>query len=98
MSVSARFRQCVNVCSPAFSQTVYVAGVHVHCVHQRLFSPFRGVRDWGHGFLVHRVDKFGRRSEAREGTMRGGQKQDLVQSCLHGGGGGGVGTGSREVC
>jgi hypothetical protein len=34
-----------------------------------------GIRDWGHGFWVHRVDKFGRRSEARGGTMSGGQKK-----------------------
>jgi hypothetical protein len=51
--------------------------------YTRLFSPLRGVRDWGHGFWVHRVDKFGRRSEAREGTMSGGQKKG--------------GTGSMEV-
>jgi hypothetical protein len=51
--------------------------------YTRLFSPLRGVRDWGHGFWVHRVDKFGRQSEARGGTMSGGKKKD--------------GTGSREV-
>ena len=45
--------------------------------YTRLFSPLRGVRDWGHDFWIHRVDKFGRRSEARGGTMSGGQKREV---------------------
>jgi hypothetical protein len=65
----------VNVCSLAFSQTVYVAGVHgIHGVHQAVFAvPL--CLGLGSRFWVHRVHKFGRRlSEAREGTMRKGQR------------------------
>jgi hypothetical protein len=59
--------------------------LHGVSAYTKLFSPLRGVRDWGHDFWVHRVDKFGRRSEARGGTMSGRQKK------------GGTGPGSREA-
>ena len=54
--------QYVYVWSPAYIWVVYVARVHVHAAYTRLrlFSRLRGIRDWGHGFWVHRVDKFGR--------------------------------------
>jgi len=44
------------------SPVVYAARVHVPAAYTRLrlFSRLRGIRDWGHGFWVHRVDKFGR--------------------------------------
>jgi hypothetical protein len=50
-----------NTCTllSAFSQTVYVAGVHVHGVHQAVFASTRCTGLWGHGFLVHRVHMFG---------------------------------------
>jgi hypothetical protein len=32
----------------------------------------RSIRDWGHGFWVHRVDKFGRRSAARDHEWKRG--------------------------
>jgi hypothetical protein len=76
----------VNDCSPAYIRSVNLAGVHVHRVHQTVFLVYdtrlRGMRDWGHGFWVHRVDTFGR-NEARGGTMSGGQNQG--------------GTGGRET-
>ncbi len=76
----------MNDCSPAYIRSVNLAGVHVHRVHQTVFLVYdtrlRGMRDWGHGFWVHRVDTFGR-NEARGGTMSGGQNQG--------------GTGGRET-
>jgi len=42
-------------------------------------TRLRGMRDWGHGFWVHRVDKFGGRNESyqsRGGTMRGGRRRE----------------------
>jgi hypothetical protein len=39
---SVRVREYVYICSPAFSQTVYAAGVHVHGVHQAVFAVTRG--------------------------------------------------------
>jgi len=39
-----------HVLSPANIWVVYAARL-------RLFSPLRGMRDWGDGFWVHSVDK-----------------------------------------
>jgi hypothetical protein len=39
----SRFRDYVNICSPAFGQTVYVAGVHVQVVISRAFFYFSHV-------------------------------------------------------
>jgi hypothetical protein len=78
----------VNVCSPAYSRSVYVARVHVHGVHQAVtvflvYAMLLRCAVYGTGVTVSGYNGLISSAEARGGTMSGGQKKG--------------GTGGREA-